>query len=267
MENKFKNSGFIHRAALIWIMCACCVLFSGVWSQTTPLGVPTIDLYFTFEDPAAFPKHWLAPPNNMYAEGLDTLEMDHCIQLFRNFRSQYPLAFVNFHAQKFAFFSYYELNGKQMSYLCKDGWIIIWVDKEATQQGDEWIESALHFSFAQQLWILMDDSTLVKKFKALLPQGFSYTGRAYLPDEGADDNFDLESRLHAFGFATLDGTYTFERDFFGIASQLFMGREAFRKAVFAHPRLMQKTLLVIEMYRRFDSDMDVAWFLNRPIRK
>jgi hypothetical protein len=267
MKSYRNNMVSICRAALLGAWCVCWVLHGRVLGQGTPTEMPMIDIYFSWRDSADFPKHWLEPPISFKADGLDTTGKAFCIQVFERFVRRYPYGFVNFFANRFAFFSAFEMDGRQMAYVSRDKWIVIWVAEGISKADEVWLESALHFSFAHHLFLLEDNSSLENRFKALLPTGYRYPDRAFLPDLYADDNFDLEPRLHAFGFATVDGTYTFERDFFGIASQLFMGREAFRKAVFEHPRLMQKALLVIELYKRFDSDMDAAWFLNRPVRK
>jgi hypothetical protein len=269
MKENLKSMEIIRlilRSKCIWVMYFSFVLSSEVNGQTNSQGVPEIWIDYNFNYPSVYPSEWLKPPISMYAIELDSLEEARCTRLFERFLVQYPPAFVNFHARRFAFFSYFELNGKQMSYLAKGDWIMIMNRGARNGVTDAWIESALHFSFAQHLLTHYGDSALAKPFRALLPSGFTYTGYAFMGDRDAGDNFDLEPRLHEFGFATLDGTYSFERDFFGIAAQLWMNQEPFRKAVFANPRLMQKTKLVVDFFTRFDADMNLAWFLNRSPR-
>lgn len=265
LENVRFTSNIL-RPKFVWVIFLFLVLRREVYGQSNAQGVPEIWIDYNFNYPSVYPKEWLEPPISMNAIGLDSLEEARCKRLFERFLTQYPPAFVNFHARRFAFFSYFELHAKPMSYLVKGDWIMIMNRGARNGVTDEWIESALHFSFAHHLWTHYGDSALAKPFMALLPRGFTYTGYAFIGDRDAGDNFDLEPRLHEFGFATLDGAYTFERDFFGIAAQLWMNREAFRKAVFANPRLMQKTKLVVDFFTRFDPDMNLAWFLNRSPR-
>lgn len=210
-----------------------------------------------------FPQKWYLPPINIKIAPLEEKERDRSLRLVRVAIEKYPLEFIKRNLTDVYFTKYLEFYGVQAGGSALDGGKTVYLANNGISDGytDFFIESRFHSEFSS-LFSWDFEHEFGNDWKALNPDGFSYSGLATDAIREKHDSIEYSDALMRLGFLREYSKASLEEDFCSYWESLFMGSKILWDGAKKYPRVEKKMNFVLRFLNSLNPSFTKEYFLR-----
>ncbi len=209
-----------------------------------------------------FPASWLSADINAEAEPLEESEIERSGKILNKATKKYPAQVLANNLD-----TIYVMGGLRYCGISAGGTnstCDVYIVNEGWREGftDSWIEGAFHHEFSSILLRNYPQYLDKDAWKKANVGSFKYGRDGVQAVKQNRTRTELDASLHAEGFLCEYGKAAFEEDVNSFAAQLFVGDSRFWSVVDKHPRIKDKTDLVVAFYHKIDPGFSESFFMS-----